>query len=78
MDAEGGWAVLPGADGAHGYAGQFGGTFDQVNGQYAAVSTDENFQFHRALNLLAQRFDGIGRSWPTFQAAYLKVRASGM
>lgn len=66
MAAEDRWAVLPGTDGTHGYAGQFGGTFDQVNGQYAAVRADENFQFYRSLNLLAQRLDRVGWSWPTF------------
>ena len=60
MAAEGGLTVLPGTNGAHCYASQFGRTFYQVNSQYVAVCADENFQFYCSLNLLALRLDRVG------------------
>ena len=63
MAAESGLAELPESNGAHGYAGQFGRAFNQVDGQNVAVCADEDFEFYYSLNLLALRVGGVRRRW---------------
>jgi len=36
-----------------------------VNSEYVPIRSDENFQLHYSLNLLAQRLDRVWRSWAT-------------